>query len=293
MAYSLIIAGAGYTGSRLARRLKNHRPLCLVSSRASADALEAYGIDVQVLDLDRIESGSFDIDPAADVVYLVPPGPPETDGDGRLAGFLAALGGARRVVYISTTGVYGDRGGTTVTEDDPPAPGTGRARRRVAAEAVVRDWCAANGSDWIVLRVPGIYGPGRLQQRLLASGKPVLRREDAPPGNRVHVDDLVTAIEAALAAPNAGRVYNVGDGEYAPQAAFLDIVAELTGLPAPVEVSLAKAEATFDEGRLSFLRERRRVDTARIRNELDWRPTYPGMRAGIRASLVENGQLMI
>jgi hypothetical protein len=118
-----------------------------------------------------------------------------------------------------------------VTEDTPPAPTTPRGARRLAAEHAVRAWCEARGAPWVILRVPGIYGPGRLPLERLRRGDPSIAESEAGPGNRIHVDDLVTVLRAAgesLLAVN--RVYNCGDGDHASSTVYFRTVGPACGI---------------------------------------------------------------
>jgi nucleoside-diphosphate-sugar epimerase len=290
MDQSCLIVGCGYTGLRLARRLHPRWQVSATARSTSAAAsLAAAGICVVPADLDvPLAPGSLaQVADGAAIAYLSPP--PDTGAiDPRLANFLAALGPARPSVllYMSTTGVYGDTRGETVTEDSPLAPSNDRSRRRVAAEAAARTWCDARGVRCVVLRVPGIYGPGRLPLDRLQRGEPALRLEDAGPGNRIHVDDLVTACVAALDRPVRGA-FNVTDGNPATTTEFLQRTALVAGLPAPPLVALAEAHGRISAGMLAFLRESRTVDNRRMREELGVEPRYAHLDAGIAASLAE------
>jgi nucleoside-diphosphate-sugar epimerase len=283
-----LIVGCGYTGLRLAHRL---RPRWHVSATArSADAaasLAAAGVDVVRADLDApLAPGSLaQVADGAAIAYLAPP-PDVGACDPRLANFLAALDPARPAVllYMSTTGVYGDTRGETVTEDSPLAPSNDRSRRRVAAETAAQAWCGARGVRCAVLRVPGIYGPGRLPLERLQRGEPALRPQDAGPGNRIHVDDLVTACVAALERPVSGAC-NVTDGNPATTTEFLQRTAALAGLPAPPLVALSDAPGRISAGMLAFLRESRTVDNRRMREELGVELRYARLDDGIAASL--------
>jgi nucleoside-diphosphate-sugar epimerase len=285
-----LIAGCGYVGRRLARRLRPHREVtALARSEAAATSLAAEGIAVVQADLDAaVPDGS--LAPAAEqaaVAYLVPP-PEAGVSDPRLERFLAALGSARPAVllYVSTTGVYGDTRGQPVTEASPVTPSSDRARRRLAAESAVQAWCAGRGVRCVVLRVPGIYGPGRLPLDRLRRGEPALRPEDAGPGNRIHVDDLVTACVAAFGTAARG-VYNVTDGDASSTTVFLQRTAALAGLPPPPLIALADAPGRISPGMLAFLRESRRVENRRMREELGVVPRYARLDDGIAASLAE------
>lgn len=286
-----LIAGCGYVGARLARRLAAHRKVvAMVRSTGSAAALRKDGIEALEIDLDRPECpvaalGTVAQDAA--IAYLAPP--PESGAtDPRLATFLAALGDARPAVllYMSTTGVYGDTGGAVVTESAALLPGSDRARRRVAAETTAAHWCEARGVRWVIFRVPGIYGPYRLPLERLRRGEPAIRPQDAGPGNRIHVDDLVTACVAALDGAASG-IFNVTDGDTASTTEYLLVTAELAGLPPPELVSRAEAQHRIPPGMLAFLNETRRVDNRRMREVLGVQPVYADVRAGVAASLEE------
>jgi nucleoside-diphosphate-sugar epimerase len=290
MDQSCLIVGCGYTGLRLARRLNQRWSVSATARTEGAAAnLAAAGISVVRADLDvPLAPGSLaQVADGAAIAFLSPP-PDTGTTDPRLENFLTALGPARPSVllYMSTTGVYGDTRGETVTEDSPLAPSNDRSRRRVAAETAARSWCGARGVRCVVLRVPGIYGPGRLPLDRLQRGEPALRPEDAGPGNRIHVDDLVTACVAALDRPVSGA-FNVTDGNPATTSEFLQRTAAVAGLPAPPLVALAEAPGRISAGMLAFLRESRTVDNRRMRKELGVEPRYANLDAGIAASLAE------
>jgi nucleoside-diphosphate-sugar epimerase len=156
----------------------------------------------------------------------------------------------------------------------------------VAAEDAAKAWCAGHGVRCVVLRVAGIYGPGRLPLDRLRRGEPALRPEDAGPGNRIHVDDLVTSCVAAIERPVQGA-FNVTDGDTSSTTVFLQSVAALAGLPPPPLLPLAEAAGRVSPGMLAFLRESRRVDNRRMREELGVVPRYVRVDDGIAASLAE------
>jgi hypothetical protein len=282
-----VIAGSGYVGQRLARARPSS--LCLARTNERAAELRGRGLESAVWDFD---AGSPD--PAltarlagASIAYLAPP-PDSGTSDPRLSRFLAGLGELRpgAFVYISTTGVYGDAGGGDVSEQTPPAPRTDRAKRRLDAENRVREWCSQGHVRWVLLRVPGIYGPGRLQLERLRRGDPVVRVAEAGPGNRIHVDDLVAACGAALDRDVTG-VFNVGDGDHASGTECLLTLARLTGLPAPPQIGLFEARTRLSPGMLSFLEESRRVDTQAMRTTLGVVPRHSTHESGLRAALAE------
>jgi nucleoside-diphosphate-sugar epimerase len=273
-----LFVGAGYTGARVLERLPD--AIALGRSRAGD----------QRLDLDRDERLGIALPAQYAVIYSVPPAS-DQPGDPRLARFLALLPHPpSRFVYLSTTGVYGNRDGARVDESSEPRPESARAECRLAAERLLADWCTASGGTAVVLRVPGIYGPGRLGTESIRDAVPVIRDEDANPGNRIHVDDLATCCIAALSPDVPDGIYNVGDGDHRSGTWFTGEVARQAGLPPPPAISLAAAQQTFSPMRLSFLRESRVVDTTKMREVLGVAPKYANAADGIAASLREESR---
>lgn len=261
-----LVVGAGYTGSRI---------IALQSGAISLSRSTGFDLDGDVQLPERLPD-------VYQVVYTVPPAPAAHDA--RLARCLELLDPApQKFVYLSTTGVYGDCHGALVDESAPFRPSSDRAQRRVAAEARLAEWARDKKCELTILRVPGIYGPGRLGEARLRDSEPVLQEADANPGNRIHVDDLVSCCLAALEAP-AGT-YNVGDGDQRSSTWFALEVARQLGLPAPPDISRAAATETFSARRLSFLHDSRRIDTRKMREQLGVTPRFADAADGIAASL--------
>lgn len=286
----VVIVGCGYVGKRLGLALKPHHDvLGLVSRAGSLAELNALGLPGHIVDLDAGTSLSPGWADDAAVFYLVPPAT-DSESDVRLARLLSGMRSRPRVfVYMSTTGVYGDAEGREVTEQTPVNPLTARARRRVTAEDMVRVWCTEQEVRRVVLRVPGIYGPGRLPLERLATREPAVRVDEAGIGNRIHVDDLVTACVAALDVPDARGIYNVTDGLPMNSTAFLLRVAHAAGLPEPPQISMDEAQLVLSPSRLSFLNESRKVSNRRMLLDLKVQLRYADVDAGIRQSLREEG----
>ncbi len=269
MSFSTLVVGVGYLGRRFCEQ--------------SGD--DVHGLTRAACDLDT--DGELPIDLPADyrVLYTVPPSR-EAQDDVRLERLLEMLEPApRRFVYISTTGVYGDHGGGDVDEDTPVNPRSPGAALRVAAENAVTAWAARTGNEAVILRVPGIYGPGRLGIERIREQLPIVREEDVGPGNRIHVDDLAACCAAALDDSTPAGIYNVGDGDHRTSAWFTGEVAQQLDLPPPPEITMADAEQQFSPMRLSFLRDQRRVDTSKMRTMLGITPKYANPADGIAASL--------
>jgi len=273
-----LVTGTGYTGQRVLNRLPRDSVTGLSRSALETDR------PLVAFDLDSATTLPIELPSRYAVVYTVPPNgnPP----DDRLQRFLSLLVPApERFVYISTTGVYGDCGGAAVTEATPVNPSNDRALRRVAAEELLHRWAENSDCDVVILRAPGIYGPGRLGIERIRSRMPVLDEDSANPGNRIHVDDLASCCIAALSTSVPAGIYNVGDNDHRSSTWFTGEVARQSGLPAPPEISRETARRQFSAERMSFLTESRRVDTTKMRDALGVTPRYANPEDGIRASL--------
>ncbi len=268
MSWSTLVVGVGYLGARFLEQDN-----------------DARGLTRSDHDLDKDSPLSIDLPDSYTVLYTVPPSR-ESQSDVRLQRLLDVLDPSpTRFVYISTTGVYGDHGGTTVSEETPTSPGSERAARRVAAEDALRSWAAERRCSAVVLRVPGIYGPGRLGIERLREGSSTIEEEDAGPGNRIHVDDLAACCVAAMSNDVPAGIYNVGDGDHRTSTWFANEVARQCELPAPPTISMQDARREFSPMRMSFLGESRRVDTQKMRDVLGVKLKYPNPEDGIAASL--------
>jgi nucleoside-diphosphate-sugar epimerase len=246
--------------------------------------LRALGVTPVHGDLDR--PGTLDVlrGLAHDVLHFAPP-PPSGDRDTRTSHLLAALAKARslpqHLVYISTTGVYGDREGRWVCETTPLKPQTDRARRRADAERQLREWGRRNRVRVSILRAPGIYAADRLPVERLRAGTPVLRAEDDGYTSHIHADDLACTAVAALRFAPPGRAYNVVDDSHLKMGEYFDLVADCCGLPRPPRIARADAAARIPPAMLSFMGESRRLSNARAKRELRTGLRYPTVREGI------------
>lgn len=284
------IVGCGYVGHRLARRLNaDHALYGLVRTTKKLKTLRAVRVEPIVLDLDTLTARDLASVWYRDsaIFYLAPP-PGEGESEMRLHRFLNALKARPRVfVYFSTTGVYGNLHGEHADESRPVAPQTDRARRRVSGEHISRIWCNENSVRRVVLRVPAIYGAGRLPLDKLRRGDPVLHDSEAPIVNRIHVEDLVQICAAVAHNEDARGVYNVGDGNHLTLTAYLNLLADLAHLPSPPQLGFEEAQFTMNPEYLSYWAESRRVVNDRITKELGITLKYGDLTAGLRASLEE------
>ncbi len=291
----LLIAGCGYVGREVARQYlalpgrDHHFITGTAGSTNSLDKIAALGIEARRLDLDARAELSAPLDPWS-LLYMVPPGR-TGPGDLRLGRLLRRIASnpPQVLVYLSTSGVYGHRKSKLTRESDIPTPATERARRRLDAESRIRAFAQDHGARWIILRVPGIYGPGRLRLEAIERGEPILREQDCGPGNRIHRDDLAACCRQALITPFQDRIFNVCDDDHASSCAFTLEVARQAGLPAPPQISLAEARQQFSAMRLSFLEETRLLDNTLMHDQLGVTLRYPDLASGIAASLEAAG----
>jgi nucleoside-diphosphate-sugar epimerase len=273
----LLIVGCGDIGLRIVSRLQGRfRVTGVVSGEAGADRVRAAGARAVVLDLDLPRRRRRPIPPSTRVLHLAP-----TSGAGardlRLLRVLREAGSRGRFVYISTTGVYGDRGGDWVDETSGVRPRNARAVRRLAAERAARG--ATRHAS--VLRVPGIYAADRLPLDRLRAGVPSLAPAEDVFTSHVHAVDLARACLCALERGAAARVYNAVDSSEMLLGEYLDLVADRFGLARAPRLPRAELTARIDPARLSFLSESRRIRNRRLLGELRLRLRYPDVREGI------------
>ena len=289
-AFRLFCFGLGYSARVLARQLgaRGWRIAGTTRSEAAAAELTAAGFEIFLFDRKRPLP-----DPAAALAgttHLLVSVPPDVTGDpaAQLHGRdIAACRGIAWAGYLSTTGVYGGRAGGWVDEDSALEPTNERSARRVEAE---RAWLGLRNTSGLplhVFRLAGIYGPGRsaLDQARAGTAKRI-----GKPGqvfSRIHVMDLARVLEASIARPNPGRIYNLCDDAPAPPAEVTAYACEILGMEPPPLVPFESAE--LSPMALSFYRDSKRVSNRRIKEELGVTLAYPDYKAGLQAILAAQG----
>jgi len=273
----LFVFGLGYTGSALARTVEAGGGSITGTRREGGEGTIAF---------DGSAPGAGVAAALAAASHVLVSVPPDAAGDPVLrhhGADLAAARSLRWVGYLSTTGVYGDRGGGWVDEESPRTPSGPRGRRRLAAEDA---WLALGRDHGVpvhLFRLAGIYGPGR---NALASVRAGTAKRIVKPGqvfSRIHLDDLVAVLRASMARPIPGRVYNVCDDTPAPPDQVIAYACSLLGLP-PLP-AMPFAEADLSPMARSFYADNKRVANGRIKAELGVRLAYPDYRAGLEALL--------
>lgn len=269
------------------RLRSRHRIYALTRDTRRFALLRRHGVIPLAGDLDMPSTLEALAGLAHDVIHLAPP-PASGVIDSRTAHLIAAIGRGRSLpqhfVYISTSGVYGDCNGGTVSETRPLNPLTARARRRVDAERRLRDWGARSGVRVSLLRVPGIYAADRLPVARIERGTPALLPQEDSYVNHVHADDLAAMVVAALYRGQANRSYNATDDAPQKMGDYFDLVADRFSLPRPPRLPRTEARAVLPESLYSFMSESRQLANRRIKQELRVRLRYPSVREGVAAA---------
>ena len=278
----LFCFGLGYSATALAHGLlgEGWRVAGTCRSEEKRRALAAEGIEAVLFDRDR----PVGADALAGTTHLLISVPPDSHGDPVLDAHGGDVAASRSIVwagYLSTTGVYGDRGGDWVDESSALQPTGERGRRRVAAERGWLDLKERHGLPMHVFRLAGIYGPGRSAIDALQAGT---ARRVVKPGqmfSRIHVEDIAAALRASMQRPNPGAIYNLCDDDPAPPQDVIEFAARLIGVEPPPVVPFD--EAGLSDMARSFYDDNKRVRNDRIKRELGVRLRYPSYREGLRA----------
>jgi len=284
---TLLIVGCGDIGLRVAALLRTRwRLLALTSSASRCAALRAAGVVPLQGDLDAAPTLARLAGLADAVLHLAPP-PGQGREDTRTAHLVSALARSprvRRLVYASTSGVYGDCGGDRFDETRAVRPQTDRAWRRVDAERRLRRYGRSLGVRVTILRVPGIYARNRVgghpRERLLR-GTPVFTPEHDPYTNHIHADDLARACVLALNRGASQRVIHASDDTELTMGGYFDLAADLEGLPRPRRLAPDQAGDELSAMQRSFMSESRRLVNLRLKRELRLRLRYPTVDSGL------------
>lgn len=285
MGGSFFCFGIGYAAGVLARRLAaaGWRVAGTSRNEQHCQALRAQGIDAVPFERGR------PIDPRLldGVTHLLSSVPPDAEGDPVLAEHFADI--ARRhpawIGYLSTTAVYGDYRGAWVDETAPLRPSHERAWRRVHAEQHWFDLRRIHGLPVHVFRLAGIYGPGRsiLDDVRAGTVRRIVKKRQF--FGRIHVEDIATVLEASMATPDAGAVYNLADDLPTPPDEVAAFACELMGVAPPPTIPFEDARGAMSPMQLTFWTDSKKVHNDKIKDQLGVTLKYPDYKAGLRAVL--------
>jgi nucleoside-diphosphate-sugar epimerase len=280
----ILIVGYGYIGARLAKKHLDNGDEVHAISRNNDNELVPDKLKWRQGDLDQPQNLNLPLLRNYLVYYLAPPLNTGTT-DPRMGGFLERLkhNPPKRIVYMSTTAVYGDVRGAWVDESAPTRPQSDRGKRRLDAERQLTSWCSKNNAEWVLLRVTGIYGPQRLPLDRLKAGTPIIRMEEAPPTNRIHADDLVNVCFAAAKRSHPSAIYNVSDGNPTTMSDYFLRIAKLAKLPEPPQISLQDAQKTFTNSMLEFINESKKISNRKMLQELGVTLKFPDLEKGLNS----------
>jgi nucleoside-diphosphate-sugar epimerase len=282
----LILIGCGDIGKRVASMALQAGFSHVFGSTRTSDTmstLAAHGITPLLVNLDDPSSCTTLPTGNAAIVYFVPP-PGGGFADTRARNFCQSLETSpkpAKIVYISTTAVYGDANDEWITEETPPAPSTSRGKRRLDAETTFTTWGQKHQIPVVILRVAGIYGPGRLPMQQLLNNHPVLLPAEARPTNRIHADDLATACLAAVQRGGDASIYNVCDGHPGTLTEYFTAAAKLLELPPPPQISMEEAQKVMTPLMLTYVREGHLISNHKLLNDLGLRLRYPSLTEGL------------
>ncbi len=280
----LFCFGLGYSAEALGNRLKPKGWRIAGTARApdKVNALTARGVEAFAFPLADVPAA---LTGTTHVLVSTPPGPAGDPAFTHARDLEALTPRPAWLGYLSTTGVYGDHAGGWVDEQTPAAPATERGKRRLAAEQAWTAWGAGANVPVTIFRLAGIYGPTRNQLELLRDGTARRIVREGQVFSRIHVDDIAQVLEASMAKPNAGAIYNVCDDEPAAPHEVIEYAAALLGVPPPPLERFKDAAPTMSEMAQSFYTESKRVRNTRIKQDLGVKLLYPTYREGLKALL--------
>ena len=285
----IFIVGYGYTGERVASRWLERGAKVRALVRRPIQVAEHMHPRLELIrgDLDEPSSLPVDAMARARLYYFAPP-PKFGDVDARMRAFVEALSEPpEKIVLISTTGVYGDCGGDWVDESRPPNPGSDRARRRLDAERAMSAYAAGHEVPLVILRVAGIYGPGRLPEKRLREQTPMPAVTDCGYTNRIHIDDLVEVCVQAMARPDVTGIFNASDGTPGTMRGYFDLVADALGYDRLPVLAREQRAATLNTQMMTYLGESRRIDNSKLLETLGLSLRYPDVEKALAAMAVE------
>jgi nucleoside-diphosphate-sugar epimerase len=288
----LVIVGCGDIGARVAKLAAAHNINVTALSRGNKITLGADipGVVFKQCDLDNPDTLSgMNLSGAAVLYSANPPGGGIVDT--RVRNFLTALepGSApAKIIYISTTSVYGDCGDETVTEEKAIKPANHTAKRRCDAERRFSKWGSEHGVPVVILRITGIYGPGRIPMQRILAREPLLNDHEAGYSNRIHADDLAAVCMAALEKGTDGDIFNVCDGEVSKLTDYFNAITDLLKLPRLPQVSRDEAYTVMSPLMFSYMTESRKISNKKMLEKLGIKLKYANMLEGLKATIAES-----
>jgi nucleoside-diphosphate-sugar epimerase len=285
---NLYLIGCGDIGARVARLALADGVAVTAVARNMSKCGSLRDTAARLLQADLDDGGPLPLNmEGAAVLYSAPP-PGGGIIDTRVKNFIASIrpgSEPAKLVYISTTSVYGDCGDELVTEERPVNPGNHTGKRRLDAEERFLAWGRDRGVAIVILRVAGIYGPGRIPMDRILGKHPLLNEAEAGYSNRIHADDLARVCLAALDRGEDGEIFNVCDGETSTMTDYFNAITDLLGLERLPQVPLAEAREAMTPLMFGYMTESRRIDNRKMLTRLGITLRYPTLNDGLKATL--------
>ena len=287
MKNKIILAGSGYLGGYIISEMTEKSPSCQIIEVSRTKKTRIASVKSTKMNLD---DDPLKLEPFAGgiIIYMAPPSTVSLE-DCRIKNFLKNLNGVKikSFIYISTSGVYGNCDGKEVDELHQVNPETDRAKRRVSAETQLANYCKQKDINLVILRVPGIYGKGRLPINRIRAGEPIIKKEESKVTNLIHVEDLARIVVASTMSENLNKceIVNVSDGNPTSSTNYYEITGMLLGIKITNYITYLEAQSVYTEQRLSFLKESRVLNVNKMLNLFPDCIKYVSLEDGIRASL--------
>lgn len=289
MSENTLIIGCGDIGKRVLKQIQPNSPNIYAAShrKSSQNQLMNYGISVIPANLNNPEDLEQLPTPNAHIFYFAPPVATGIT-DTRMVNFIQSLNKKippKRIIYISTTGIYGNCHGEWITETTTLKPGADRSKRRLHAESLIQEFCSNNTCEFVILRVPGIYCLEKLPLARLKSGMKILHPDIAPASNRIHADDLANCCVKAMFDGPANEIFNVADGHPSSMSDYFIQVAKIFHLPEPELLTWEQAEKELSPAMLSYLHESKKINIDKLLNVLNVKLEFPTLIEGLQNCL--------
>jgi len=286
MPENILIIGCGDTGKRVLKQLQPQNNNIFVTShkKDSQKQLKQLGISLIPANLDNKEDLEQLPTNNASIFYFAPPAASGTT-DVRMSNFVQSLSRKnppKRIVYISTTGVYGNCDGQWISETATLNPGADRSKRRLHAESLIQEYCSSNSCEFVILRVTGIYCLEKLPLERLKNGMKVLHPDIAPASNRIHADDLANCCVKAMFDGPANEIFNIADGNPSSISDYFIQIAKIFHLPEPELLNWEQTEKEISPAMLSYLHESKKINIDKLLSVLNIKLNFPTLIDGLQ-----------
>lgn len=281
----IVLAGSGYLGDAIKKISNNYTFEKIIEFSRTKKINTKNDIEHYQVDFDK-ELKANNFNDKTSIIYMAPPRQ-DVEGDVRLLNFSKSLGynKIKKIVYISTSGVYGDHQGGIVDESAECIPITDRAKRRLIAEQIIRNYCEKTKNEFVILRVPGIYGPKRLPIERIIAGEPIMEENLAKPTNLIHVEDLARISWEVMDSSVKNEIINVSDGNPTTSTRYYIEICKILNLPVPKTITLNEAKKVFSKKRMSFFMESRVLNVKKLNHLFPDIIKYKDLKEGIQSSI--------